>query len=95
MPFTLAHPAYVLPLRRLGLPVSALAVGSMVPDVPLSTTAVLAGVAGVVALALGTPVAQVARRTATQGVVATAVVLLVAACAWHLAVRSRTGTDAD
>lgn len=35
MPFTLAHPAFVLPLRRLGLPVSAMVIGSMVPDVPL------------------------------------------------------------
>lgn len=32
---TLAHPAAVLPLRRLGLPTSALVAGSMVPDVPL------------------------------------------------------------
>ena len=35
MPLTLAHPAAVLPLRRLGLPLSALVIGSMVPDVPL------------------------------------------------------------
>ncbi|WP_028643596.1 DUF4184 family protein [Nocardioides sp. URHA0020] len=35
MPFTLSHPAAVLPLRRLGLPMTALAIGSMVPDVPL------------------------------------------------------------
>jgi hypothetical protein len=32
---TLAHPAAILPLRRLGLPVTALAAGSMVPDIPL------------------------------------------------------------
>ncbi len=32
MPFTLAHPAAVLPLRRMGLPLSALVVGSMAPD---------------------------------------------------------------
>ena len=32
---TLAHPAAIIPLRRLGLPVSALAAGSMVPDIPL------------------------------------------------------------
>jgi Domain of unknown function (DUF4184) len=32
---TLSHPAAVLPLRRLGLPMSALVIGSMVPDVPL------------------------------------------------------------
>ena len=32
---TLSHPAAVLPLRRLGLPVTAMVVGSMVPDVPL------------------------------------------------------------
>lgn len=32
---TLAHPAAILPLRRLGLPVSALAAGAMVPDIPL------------------------------------------------------------
>jgi hypothetical protein len=35
MPFTLSHPAAVIPLRRLGLPMSALVFGSMVPDVPL------------------------------------------------------------
>lgn len=35
MPMTLAHPAAVLPLRRLGLPMAALVIGSMVPDVPL------------------------------------------------------------
>lgn len=35
MPITLAHPAAVLPLRRLGLPTAALVIGSMVPDVPL------------------------------------------------------------
>ncbi|MCL9796469.1 DUF4184 family protein, partial [Frankia sp. AgKG'84/4] len=35
MPFTLSHPAAVLPLRRLGLPMSALVVGSMVPDIPV------------------------------------------------------------
>lgn len=32
MPFTAAHPALIVPLRRLGLPVSALAIGSMAPD---------------------------------------------------------------
>ena len=32
MPFTLAHPAAVLPLRRTRLPFSALVVGSMSPD---------------------------------------------------------------
>lgn len=35
MPLTLAHPAAVLPLRRLGLPLSAMAIGSMVPDLPV------------------------------------------------------------
>ncbi|WP_018637779.1 DUF4184 family protein [Parafrankia elaeagni] len=35
MPFTLSHPAAVLPLRRLGMPMSAMAIGSMVPDVPV------------------------------------------------------------
>lgn len=35
MPFTLSHPLAVLPLRRSGLPVSALVAGSMVPDLPL------------------------------------------------------------
>ncbi|MBM7517742.1 DUF4184 family protein [Nocardioides nitrophenolicus] len=35
MPVTLAHPAAVLPLRGLGLPLSALVVGSMVPDLPV------------------------------------------------------------
>ncbi|RYG66740.1 DUF4184 family protein, partial [bacterium] len=34
MPFTLSHPAIVLPLRRWGLPLSALALGSMAPDFP-------------------------------------------------------------
>lgn len=34
MPFTLAHPAVVLPLRGLGLPMTALVAGSLVPDLP-------------------------------------------------------------
>jgi hypothetical protein len=34
MPFTLAHPALVVPLRGLGLPMTALVVGAMVPDLP-------------------------------------------------------------
>jgi hypothetical protein len=32
---TLGHPAAVLPLRRLGLPLTALVIGSLVPDLPL------------------------------------------------------------
>jgi hypothetical protein len=32
---TLAHPAAVVPLRSLGLPMSAMVIGSMVPDLPL------------------------------------------------------------
>ena len=35
MPITVAHPAAVLVLRRSQLPVAAMVVGSMVPDVPL------------------------------------------------------------
>jgi hypothetical protein len=35
MPFTLAHPAAVLPLRRLGLPMTAMVAGSLVPDLPI------------------------------------------------------------
>lgn len=35
MPLTPSHVAAVLPLRRLGLPTAALAIGSMVPDVPI------------------------------------------------------------
>ncbi|PWN01654.1 DUF4184 domain-containing protein [Nocardioides silvaticus] len=35
MPVTLAHPAAILPLRRIGLPVSAMVAGAMVPDIPL------------------------------------------------------------
>lgn len=35
MPFTLSHPLVVIPLRRLGLPLTALAIGAMVPDVVL------------------------------------------------------------
>lgn len=35
MPLTLAHPAAVLPLRWLGVPLTPFVVGSMVPDVPL------------------------------------------------------------
>ncbi len=34
MPFTLAHPALVLPLRDRGLPMAALVAGSIVPDSP-------------------------------------------------------------
>lgn len=35
MPLTLSHPAAVLPLRRLGLPMTSMVVGSMVLDIPL------------------------------------------------------------
>ncbi|WP_235948378.1 DUF4184 family protein [Candidatus Frankia alpina] len=35
MPFALSHPAAVLPLQRLGLPMSAMVAGSMAPDVPV------------------------------------------------------------
>ncbi|MCH8629189.1 DUF4184 family protein [Arsenicicoccus piscis] len=35
MPFTLAHPAAVLPLRRTGLPMLALVAGSVAPDLVL------------------------------------------------------------
>lgn len=35
MPFTPAHAAVVIPLRRLGLPLSALVAGATVPDVPM------------------------------------------------------------
>lgn len=34
MPFTASHPAAVLPLQRVGAPVSALVIGSLVPDLP-------------------------------------------------------------
>lgn len=34
MPITFAHPAAVVPFTRFGLPLSALVVGSMVPDLP-------------------------------------------------------------
>lgn len=35
MPFTFAHPLVVVPLRRVGLPLTALAVGAMIPDLVL------------------------------------------------------------
>jgi hypothetical protein len=35
MPITVAHPAAVLPLRRVGVPMAGMVIGSMVPDVPL------------------------------------------------------------
>lgn len=35
MPVTIAHPAAVLPLRGLGLPLSAMVIGSMAPDLPV------------------------------------------------------------
>jgi hypothetical protein len=35
VPFTLAHPAVVLPLRGLGLPMTAMVAGSLVPDAPM------------------------------------------------------------
>lgn len=35
MPLTLSHPAAVLPLRRLGLPMTVLVIASMAPDLPL------------------------------------------------------------
>jgi hypothetical protein len=34
VPFTLSHPAAVLPLRHYGLPLSALVAGSIAPDLP-------------------------------------------------------------
>lgn len=34
MPITFAHPAAVVPFRRFGLPLSALVVGSVAPDLP-------------------------------------------------------------
>lgn len=34
MPFTGSHPAAILPLVRLGLPASALVIGTMAPDLP-------------------------------------------------------------
>ncbi|HLJ55984.1 MAG TPA: DUF4184 family protein [Chthonomonadaceae bacterium] len=34
MPFTLSHPAAAVPFARLGLPLSALVIGSMAPDFP-------------------------------------------------------------
>lgn len=45
MPFTGAHPAAVLPLARTGLPLSALVIGSMAPDVPLFVPPLRAGYA--------------------------------------------------
>lgn len=35
MPVTIAHPAAVLPLRGLGLPLAAMVIGSMAPDLPV------------------------------------------------------------
>ena len=35
MPLAPAHPAVVLPLQRLGLPLSALVMGALAPDVPV------------------------------------------------------------
>ncbi len=35
MPLTPAHPAVVLPLQRLGMPLSALVVGAVAPDAPV------------------------------------------------------------
>jgi hypothetical protein len=35
VPFTLSHPAAVLPLARSGLPVAAMVAGSIAPDVPM------------------------------------------------------------
>lgn len=35
MPFTAAHPLAAVPLRRLGLPLTALAIGAMAPDMVL------------------------------------------------------------
>lgn len=40
MPYTLAHPLFAAPLRRLGLPLSALAAGAVAPDLPLWATSV-------------------------------------------------------
>lgn len=40
MPYTLAHPLFAAPLRLLGLPLSALTAGAMVPDLPLWGTSV-------------------------------------------------------
>lgn len=35
MPFTLAHPLAAIPMRRLGLPLDALVIGAMIPDLVL------------------------------------------------------------
>lgn len=35
MPFTLSHPAAVMPLRRIGLPMTSMVAGSTVLDIPL------------------------------------------------------------
>lgn len=40
MPYTLAHPLFAAPLRRLGLPLSALGAGAVAPDLPLWASAV-------------------------------------------------------
>ncbi|MBS4754613.1 DUF4184 family protein [Nocardioides sp. zg-ZUI104] len=72
MPVTIAHPAAVLPLRRLGLPMVALVIGSVAPDLPVFLGAW--GVYGVTHSALGI--------VSVDLVVALAVLLL-----WFTAVR--------
>lgn len=69
MPFTGSHPAAVLPFMRLGLPASALVIGSLAPDLPYY---------------LPTPFTAVATHTPAAVLGANLLLGLAAFLLWHL-----------
>lgn len=71
MPLTPAHPAAVLPLQRLGLPLSALVCGAVAPDVPVYLPVVV----------------SYSRTHSWAGLPYAVVVGLVLLCLWSVLVR--------
>ncbi len=69
MPFTGSHPAAVLPLLRMGLPASALVIGSLAPDLPYY---------------FPTPVSAAQTHTLTGALGADLILGLGAFLVWHL-----------
>ncbi|NLT29024.1 MAG: DUF4184 family protein [Propionibacterium sp.] len=88
MSFTPAHPTFVLTSWRLGLPVFALVIGSMVPDAPMYVGALVA-VAGGYARLRGTVPLQVAFTPATAGGGLMLVTAMVVAAGWRSVTRTK------
>ena len=82
VPYTLSHPAFAVPLRRLGLPATALAIGSLTPDVPLWADAIGGGA---VLETIGLTYAFTHSRT---GVLTACLAFGLALWAWWLVVRA-------